>query len=182
MKMRRRGLYILFHIDANLINARQKLSAVNQLERWFENEVIMINISDTARLESMAGNYTTRIRKANQQIYTTTPPGDATDPLFLEIGNALFPDGPQNDNQKNDIRIVFEAAKYAAILITGDGGSKRQPGGVLGNRHKLEGIVKILSPDEAVEFVKRKIMERDEFNIRVAKEFGRQLPEWTGID
>ena len=181
--MRRRALYTpIFHIDANLINARQKLPAINQLERWFENGVIMINISSTALLEAMAGDNTIRTRKANQQIYTTTPPMDSNAPLFLEIGTALFPDGPHNENQKNDIRIVFEAAKYAAILVTGDGGSKRQPGGILGNRHKLEGIVKIFSPDEAVANVKRKIQERDEFNIRVAKEFGGKLPEWTGID
>lgn len=181
--MRRRALYIpIFHIDANLINARQKLPAVNQLERWFENGVIMINISSTARLEAMAGDNTNRIRKGNEQIYTTTPPGDSNALLFLKIETAIFPDGPQNDNQRNDIRIVFEAAKYSATLVTEDGGSKRQPGGILGNRHKLEGIVKILSSDEAVAFVKHKIQERDEFNILVAKEFGGKLPEWTGID
>ncbi len=36
--MKRRMLYIpVLHIDTNLINARQKLDAVNQLERWAEN-------------------------------------------------------------------------------------------------------------------------------------------------
>ena len=35
--MKRRMLYIpVLHIDTNLINARQKLDAVNQLERWAE--------------------------------------------------------------------------------------------------------------------------------------------------
>jgi hypothetical protein len=81
------------------VRARQKLSTVNQLERWFKNEVILINISGTASLEAMAGNNTTGNRKADQQIYTTNPfLGDSDTPLFLEIGTAFFPDGPQNDN------------------------------------------------------------------------------------
>lgn len=71
--------------------------------------------------------------------------------------SALFPDGARDENQLNDVHIVCEAAKYAAILGTGDGGSKTQPGGILGNRHKLKDIVKILSPDEAVDFVRQKI-------------------------
>jgi hypothetical protein len=34
-RMERRLLYIsVLHIDANLINARQKLGAVNQLVKW----------------------------------------------------------------------------------------------------------------------------------------------------
>ena len=66
IQMHRRLLYIpVLHIDTNLINARQKLSAVNQLEKWFEDEVVLINISGTARSEAIAGNYVPRTRKAN---------------------------------------------------------------------------------------------------------------------
>jgi len=126
--MNRRLLYIpVLHIDTNLINARQKLPAVNQLEKWFEDGVILINISDTARSEAIAGNYVPRTRKANKQIYITTPPMEPSDPLYSEVETALFPKGARDDNQRNDVRIVCEAAKYAAILVTGDGGSKAQP-------------------------------------------------------
>ena len=70
IQMNRRLLYIpVLHIDTNLINARQKLSAVNQIEKWFEDEVILINISGTARCEAIAGNNVLRTRKANKQIY-----------------------------------------------------------------------------------------------------------------
>jgi len=176
-------LYIpVLHIDANLINARQRLDAVNQLEKWFEDEVILINMSGTARGEALAGGNAERTRKANQQIYTTTPAANSADPLYTKIERALFLDGAQNDNQRNDVKIVFEAAKYAAILVTGDGGSKNQPGGILGNRHKLADIVRVLSPEEAVAFVREKIWERDAFNAQVAKQFGGQLPTWTGVD
>ena len=183
IEMQRRALYIpVLHIDANLINARQKLSAVNQLEKWADEEIICINMSSTARTEARAGNNLSRTRKADGQIYTLTPPAEASEPQYQQIEVAIFPDGAKDENQQNDIRIVSEAAKYAAILVTGDGGSKTQPGGILGNRDKLKYMLKILSPEEAVDFVRSKIQERDSFNKRVASEFGGELPEWTGRD
>jgi len=183
IQMRRRLLYIpVFHIDTNLINARQKLPSVNQLEKWFEDEVILINISDTAYNEAKAGGSIQRTRKANHQIYTKTLSAGTDDPLYREIEEILFPGGTRNDNQRNDVKIVCDAAKYAAILVTGDGGSKSQPGGIIGNRDKLRAIVKILSLKEAVIFIREKIQERDEFNKRVSKEIGGQLPAWTDLD
>ncbi len=183
IRMERRLLYIpVLHIDTNLINARQKLAAVNQLEKWYDDEVILINMSATAHGEAQADGNAMRTRKANQNIFTATPPVEPTDPQFRQVESALFPDGARDENQLNDVRIVCEAAKYAAILVTGDGGSKTQPGGILGNRHKLKDFVKILSPDEAVDFVRQKIQERDEFNVQFVKEFGGELPPWNGHD
>jgi hypothetical protein len=181
--MERRLLYIpVLHIDTNLINARQKLAGVNQLEKWYDEGVLLINMSATAHSEAQADGNAMRTRKANQNIFTATPPVEPIDPLFKKVESALFPDGARDENQLNDVRIVCEATKYAAILVTGDGGSKTQPGGILGNRHKLSDLVKILSPDEAVDFVRRKIQERDEFNVQFVKEFGGELPSWTGRD
>jgi hypothetical protein len=181
--MQRRLLSIpLLHIDTNLINARQKLPAVNQLEKWYKDEVVLINMSATAHREAQADGNAMRTKKANQNLYTANPPAEAFDPLYQCVESALFPGCARNENQLNDVRIVCEAAIYAAILVTGDGGSKTQPGGILGNRHKLKDVVKILSPDEAVEFVRQNIRERDAFNIRFVKEFGGELPPWTGCD
>ncbi|WP_457282685.1 hypothetical protein [Polaromonas sp. P5_D5] len=181
--MERRMLYIpVLQIDTNLINARQKLGAVNLLERWYADEVILINISSVAHDEAQADGDPLRVKKANEQIYTATPPVPENDPLFEKVQTALFPQGPKDENQRNDIRIVCEAAKYHAILVTADGASKTQPGGILGNRHKLGNLVQIMSPEEAVAFVRSKIRERDEFNERSVKEFGGELPPWTGKD
>lgn len=182
INLQRRLLYLLFHIDTNLINARQKLPAVNQLEKWVEDEVILINMSSTAHSEAQADGNAMRTRKANQNIFTATPPIEASDPLFQKVESVLFPEGASNENQRNDVRIVCEAVKYEAILVTGDGDSKTQPGGILGNRQKLKDLVQILSPDEAVGFVRKKIGERDAFNIQFAKEFGGKLPPYTGQD
>ena len=183
MRLERRLLYIpVLHIDTNLINARQRLEAVNQLERWYQDGVILINMSATAHGEAQADGNELRTRKANQQIYTATVPVDRRDSLFGQVEAALFEKMAADENQRNDVRIVCEAAKYQAILITGDGASKRQPGGILGNRHKLAGFVRIMSPDEAVAFIRAKICERDEFNERMVKELGGELPPWTGKD
>ncbi len=170
------------HIDANLINARQKLPAVNQLEKWAEDGIICINMSSTARKEARAGSNSNRIRKADEQIHTLTLAAEINDPGYQHIEAAVFPRGAKDENQHNDIKIIFEAKKYAAILVTADGGSNAQPGGILGNRDKLKNMVEILSPDEAVNFVRSKIQERDNFNMRVAKEFGGEWPEWTRSD
>lgn len=183
INMNRRMLYIpVLHIDTNLINSRQKLHAVNQLEKWVVDGVVLLNISSTASCEAKADGNPQRVKKAHQNIFTDTPAADIQDSLYLKVEAALFPNGAQNNNHKNDIRIVSEASRYEAILVTADGSSKSQPGGILGNRYKLEDVVKILSPEEAVDFIKQKIKERDDLNAQYVEEFGGTLPPWTGQD
>ena len=77
---------------------------------------------------------------------------------------------------------TLAVAPFRSDGVTRDGDSKRQPGGILGNRHKLRGLVEILSPLEPVELVRAGITERDNHNRRVAAEFGVALPMWTGKD
>ncbi len=183
IQMEPRRLFIpVLHIDANLINARQRFDAVNRLERWDSDGVILIVMSATAHAEANAGRDALRSRKANAQLFTATPPIERNDPDYRRVQAAMFPSGAADENERNDIRVVCEAAKYAAILVTADGASKTQPGGILGNRDKLLGFVQIMSPQEAVAFVERKVRERDEFNQRVAMESGIALPDWTGRD
>lgn len=184
IEMMRRELYVpVIHIDTNLINSRGKVEAMNRLERWAEDGLIAMNISDTGLSEALAGNDAQRTRKALAQIYTinnTSP--DTSDPIYQKIESALFPGGAKTQNQRNDVAIVREAAKWNAILVTSDGGSKSQPGGILGNREKIRDYVRIMTADEAVAFVRDKINERDQFNLRVAREYRGELPEWTGKD
>jgi len=178
-------LYIpILHIDTNLINARQKLEAVNQLERWYADGIILMNMSGTARTEALAGGNKQRTRKANQQIFTVTDPEDSDGVRFKAIEDVLFPAGAKDQNQRNDVRIVADAIHYAATLVTNDGASASQPGGILGHREELARRfgVRILTADEAIAFVREKIRERDEFNRQVVREFGGELPEWTGKD
>ena len=69
------------------------------------------------------------------------------------------------------------------MLITDDGGSKQQPGGILGNRERLSSLgIQVMRDYEAVEFVKHKIIERDESARRIASRTGEPLPTWIGKD
>jgi hypothetical protein len=184
-EFQRRMLYLpILHIDTNLINARQKLPAVNQLEKWFEDEVILINMSGTAHQEAQVGNNAQRTAKANRQIFSVSEPARPTDGLFKSVERLLFTAGASSENQRNDVRIVVEAIRYGAILVTGDGGSKSQPGGILGNRDSLwdRHRLRVSSAEEVVKLVREKILERDSFNMKLADRLGRQPPAWTGKD
>jgi hypothetical protein len=184
IKMQRRMLYTpVFHIDTNVINGRGKLASMNQIEKWAADEVILVNMSGVSFKEALIGNDDARTMKTLAQIFTLTDVNiSENDPLYQKIENALFPGGAQTQNMKNDVKVVYEAAKYAATLITNDGGSKTQPGGILGNRTKLRDHLTIFSDNEAVESIRAKIKERDDFNRQVAEMLGEKLPEWTGKD
>jgi hypothetical protein len=156
---------------------------MNQIEKWAADEIILVNMSGVSFKEAFAGNNATRTKKTLAQLFTLTDENiDITCKRYREIENTIFPGGAKNQNQQNDVKIIYEAAHWNAILITHDGASKSQPGGILGRRDKLRGFVQILSDTEAVEFVRRKIAERDALNRLVAKETGERLPTWVGDD
>lgn len=185
MEMLRRRLYTpcIFHIDTNLINARGKLDEMNQIENWAENGVIILHMSEVSFSEAQQGNNEVRNRKTLGHTYSII--GDdvfESDPVYQEIAGILFPNGIKDQNQRNDVKIVYHAHLHQVILITNDGGSKKQPGGILGNAKKLRNIANIMSPTEAVQLIKIKIKERDDHNHEVRNFTGKPVPEWTGHD
>ena len=182
--MQRRELYTpVFHIDTNRINSRAKLPMMNQIEKWANEGVILTNMSGTSFKEALQGGDTLRAKKAQSYVFTLTGSDiDTSSKLYREIEKVLFPRGAKSQNERNDVKMVYDAAHWQAILVTGDGNSKRQPGGILGNRVRLSGIVQLMSDVEAVTFIRSKITERDEFNRRVSIETGQLLPEWTEKD
>jgi hypothetical protein len=117
-------------------------------------------MSATARSESMAGGNQLRIKKANTHIFTVSDPIDENDPLYKRIESCIFPNGVMDENERNDIRIVCEAEKYQAVLVTNDGASKTQPGGILGNRDKFVDRVVVMNPTEAVQHIRRQSHKR----------------------
>ncbi|MCA3223829.1 MAG: hypothetical protein ING41_15810 [Burkholderiales bacterium] len=176
-----------FHLDANLINARRNLDAVNCMEHWRDTGVILLVMAGIAHEEAQAGaggNAEARKRKAAGHIYTINDDGDAkADDTYARVEAILW--GRATDrNQAHDVEVVCEAIKWHAILVTRDGGSKEQPAGILGNRDRLreQFDVRILRPEEAVEFIRGKLAERDEFNAQVAALTSAPLPEWTRRD
>jgi len=184
MQMPLRYVGLRFHIDTNRINSRQALENMNQLEEWAKNGVIELDISERALEEASAGNDKKRRAKAINHIYSKTYADTPNEQARMKrIEEILFPGGTTNNNQKNDVEIVFNAGKYCYILVTNDGGSKTQPGGILGNVMKLkqELDIEVMSDANAVDLVKHRIAQRDGLCRRISQETNEQLPEWVGL-
>ena len=174
--------HVSFTVDTNCVNARQKLPEMNRLEQWAENELILLQTTEIAQSEMLAGNNAQRIEKAYTFIFSMS---EITKNQELEtiaqIESVIFPSGANNQNQRNDVEIVFNSLKYGAPLITNDGGSKTQPGGILGNKSALATLgVEVLSPQEAVIKVESEIQKRDERAKQWASLYGEELPLWVG--
>lgn len=171
-------------IDANRINARQTDPYMNQIEQWRENEVIEVLMSEVAYNEARAGGSARRAHKVSEHIYSITlADTDGEKEKLRQIEAILFPGGASTPSERNDVEIVFNATKYMRTLITADGGSRRQPGGILGNRAALARIgVKVVTAEEAVALVKERIAQRDDRARQESAMDGVPLPPWVGQD
>lgn len=185
MGMPSRFTYKMFHLDTNRINAKQHLENMNILEKWHENGVIELALSEVSFDESFAGNNAARKKKASDYNYSLTYAETPEEKkLISRIEGIIFPEGVKDQNQENDVTIIFNASKYNRILITNDGDSKKQPGGILGNAKTLkkEIDVNIITDEEAIYIVKKAIEDRDKRAIYISKNRGEELPEWVGKD
>ena len=116
-----------FQLDTNRINARQREADMNRLEAWHE-KAIHLDMSLPAHREAKDGRSPLRARKAASLQFALL--GDLTDDerqLLVAIEGILFPGGASDENERNDVAIVFAAHKWGRILVTSDGGSRRQP-------------------------------------------------------
>lgn len=184
IEMPSRYVYKRYHIDTNRINARQNIDTMNKLEAWGRNGVIDIEMSLVAMDEASSGSYVLRKNKALSHIFSYTESDGQNDLDRMEkIKQAIFPMGCKNQNQLNDVEIVFNAGKYHMPLITNDGASRNQPGGILGAQSQLRnmGII-VLRAEEAILEVETAIKLRDEMARRIHQEYGYELPDWVGKD
>ena len=183
--MPNRYVHKMFQIDTNRINARGGLEHMNQLEEWHENGVIHIQMAEPSLGEAFKGNNKARKAKAASYLYSITYADTREEQVVLSnIEQILFPNGATDQNQRNDVEIVFNAQKYSRILVTNDGGSKTQPGGILGNAARLRDAVgvSIITDSQAVEIVRRAIEKRDKMARYVSENRNVPLPEWVGKD
>ena len=179
-----RSVHVTLLLDANSINARQANADLNQIERWHSDGVVHIIMSAQSSAEARAGHDAARSTKAISYVYSYV--GDDTESEHTTkeaIASLLFPAGPRTKSELNDIEIVFHAQKYAATLVTNDGDSRRQPGGILGNRDSLARLgVTIMRPSEVVADVRERICARDERARQASVWKGTPLPAWVGSD
>ncbi len=185
MDMPERYVYLRFQIDTNRINTRQQLDNMNQLESWAQYGVIELQMSQCALQEARQGSNSKRSKKAIGHIFSITYASTPEEQDKLKaIESIIFPDGAKNNNQKNDVEIVFNSAKYGYMLVTNDGGSKSQPGGILGNANRLKNElgIDVISDTEAVQLVKRKIRDRDVLCRIISAKNNQAIPDWVGND
>lgn len=183
-ELTRELIRIEFLVDTNCVNARQRMPAMNQLEQWAASDLIQLVTAQTAQKEMVAGGNSDRIRKAYRFIYTISAITTSEEQRTLDsIATALFPGVVPSQSQRNDIEIVFNASKYGNTLITNDGGSRTQPGGILGNRHKLSALgINVFTPEEAELHVRAAINARDEHAREWSQYTGQALAPWVGQD
>lgn len=185
MKMPDRSVCLRFHLDTNLINAKQKLPFINRLEKWSDDGVVDLGMSETAQDEATAGGHPQRTKKTIGIIYTMTYADTPDERSRLQaIGQIVFPQGNLTPNQQRDVEIIFNARKYGYTLITNDGASKSQPRGILGSRDDLwrQFQIKVVTDQEAVAKVMDAIQRRDNLARRIAQSTSLQLPNWIGQD
>lgn len=179
-----RSVAVTVHLDANRINSRGRLEHVNQLERWHEAGVILLEMARPAQEEAKAGTDSRRRRKALGHIFTLTYADTGREQRRLkQIEEVLFSGKATTQNERNDVEIVFNADKYGAILVTADGASKSQPGGILGHREQLSQMgIQVMRDSEAVDHIRERIRIRDRNARLVADKMGKALPSWVGED
>lgn len=179
--MPKRDLARVYHLDANRINARQQDKDVNQLELWHKYGVIFLEMSLTAYDEACVGN---ACREEKASDYTCVSTSWEMKEWRIILENILFPRGVKKQNESNDISILLLAKMANATLVTNDGGSKSQPGGILGNKERLlaECGIRVLNAGQAVAEIRGYISLRDEAANKVVKMTGKKLPNWVGKD
>jgi hypothetical protein len=179
-----RAVALRFHLDTNRINARRGLPSMNRLEAWHRNRVIELLMPEPAADEAMRGHNAARRRKAQTYVHGMTLAQTPDEVRRLKtIEGIVFPMGAASESERRDVEIVFNAQKYGGHLVTADGASKRQPGGILGARVKLAGIgISVLTDEEACTLVDERIRARDERARYEAATTGAPLPDWVGQD
>src|SRR6266705_4439145 len=99
MGMPERYVNLMFHIDTNRINARQGLENMNRLEKWHNDGVIALEMSEPSMEEAFAGGNRDRKKKAGGYIYSQTYAETPEEKKLLErISKILFPQGVKDEN------------------------------------------------------------------------------------
>jgi len=158
---------------------------MNRLEHWHEADVIQLDMSEVAQQEAGRDGDQVRSSKAYSYIASETLADTPEEKeLLQQIEKILFPTGAKTPNEWHDVEIVFNAKKYFTTLITNDGGSRNQPGGILGHAQELyeKFGIRVMRDNEAVALVEQQIRERDEIAKSMAMTTGEPLPEWVGRD
>ncbi|MBK6980145.1 MAG: hypothetical protein IPH30_00440 [Betaproteobacteria bacterium] len=146
---------MLFFLDANAVNARQRDSALNELERMAQAGLIEVQYTEVTFAEASHG-CGKRSEKAAEFEWAGVVEESGFPAQWREaIEKAVFPGGVQSTSQQNDVTALVTAKLAGAFFVTTDGASKTQPRGILGSRCDLSELgIDVLTPIEAVALAK----------------------------
>jgi hypothetical protein len=145
-----------FFIDANRINAKRKCAYMNELEQLASKGLCELYMPKIAWDEAEFGNNINRQKKTWEYYYIGLENTDSQRYWYKQIEKIVFPKGAKKQQEINDIWILVTSREMKFPLVTNDGDSKTQPGGILGNRESLREIdVIVLRDYEAVALVKK---------------------------
>lgn len=147
-----------FLLDANCVNARQLNGDLNQLERWYEDGSVTLLYPEVTYAEARHRS-AMRAEKVDRYTWVELLPEHDNPEVERAIEHILFPQGVRTLNERNDVRAVYYAQRLAYPLVTMDGGSKKQPGGILGRAFQLaaELDVEVIPPSAAVACARRRL-------------------------
>jgi hypothetical protein len=104
--------------------------------------------------EAEAGNNEDRQEKTWSYYFIGLTHTDSQNHWYTKVEAIIFPNGARSKQEINDIWILVTAREMNYPLVTNDGGSKSQRGGILGNREKLNKIgIKVIRDYEAVQMI-----------------------------
>jgi len=182
VEMPKRNLHRFYMLDANIINAKQENTNVNQLELWHKHKVISLIMSRTAYDEARSGggvNGDRRREKADNYIWVSTNDSLGGEEEFRSlIENSTFPQGAKEQKDKNDISMLLDAKQSNTTLITSDRCH------ILRNADRLSSDVgiRVISVKHAVSEIRKCIRRRDKIARHVAAATACKLPQWVGKD
>jgi hypothetical protein len=147
---------LTFFIDTNRINARQNLNYMNELEQLSAEGKCSLSMPYHAWKEAETGSNLLRQSKVCEYDFIQPLKNESQRYWYNVIEAIVFPSRARTENEKNDLWILVTAREMNYPIITNDGGSKKQSGGMLGNAQELKKIgVTVVRDLEAVAWVNR---------------------------
>jgi len=147
---------VLFLLDANACNALQGIDELNKMERLANGGIINIMYTETTWREAAFGSQI-RHRKVSQFDWNGLSEDYENNllhqPWREQIGRLIFPYGTRTDGQRRDIEALLTVKMSDGYFVTRDGGSKSQPGGILGHKSQLAILgIEVLDFTDALEY------------------------------
>lgn len=131
---------------------------MNELELLASKGLCELLMPKVAWSEAEKGTDILRKEKAWSYYFIGLTGTNSQQYWFKRIENIVFPSGANNQNQINDVWILVTTREMGYPIVTNDGDSKSQSGGMLGNKDQLKALgIKVLRDFEAVKLVKNNL-------------------------